>query len=158
MNRREFTASLGALSGIASLPVTALPAAAAQASVVPPAAYAWAKLIVRAQGKADPAVLARLLRLTPQVAQALFDRLIQDGVLRVPAATGIAQATKPLQSGAHRLPPQPIHQQIRKTWEHLSTDTQPLVKDADPALECGESVEKEATDARTPEPVQEGAR
>lgn len=158
MNRREFTASLGALSGAAALPLSAVPTAAAASQPVSSATYAWAKLIVRAQAKADPAMLARYLKLTPDVAHSLFSALICDGVLRAQGTTAVARAVDPRQSGLQRSSTRTIQQQTREAWSKMSADTQPLVKEEPAALECGDTVEKEAADARPSEPVQESPR
>lgn len=155
MNRREFTASLGALSGAAALPLSVVPAAAAASPPVSSATYAWAKLIVRAQAKADPAMLVRYLKLTPDVAHSLFSALIRDGVLRVQRTAAVARALDPLQSGLQRPSTSTIQQQTREAWAKMSVDTRPLVKEEPAALECADTVEKEAVDACTSEPVQE---
>ena len=158
MNRREFTASLGALSGAAAMPLSALPAAAAASPAVSSATYAWAKLIVQAQAKADPAFLARYLKLQPDVAQSLFNTLIRDGVLRATDSAGVAHAVKPLSTVTQRPSTKAVRQQARKAWAQISADTRPLVKEERPALECGDTVEKEPADACPSEPIQESPR
>lgn len=144
------------MAGAAALPFSAVRAAAVAAPAVPPTAYAWAHLIVRAQAKADPAMLARQLKLSPDVAQTLFDTLIRDGVLRAPGAAGVAQAVQPLQTTGHRATaPRAIQKRIEGAWETLGEGDGPLVKEDDPALECRETPNKDARDASTPEPLQE---
>lgn len=156
MNRRQFTASLGALSGAAVLPVPTLAVPAPPLAAVPTATYSWAKLIVRAQARADPAMLARHLKLTPDVAQNLFQTLIRDGVLRAPAATGVARASQPIQASGGSLQAQKrAHQHIKAAWDDLHHDPQPLVNQESPTLGCDNNVEKDCPDARTNEPLQE---
>jgi hypothetical protein len=156
MNRRQFTASLGAISGAAALPLSAAPAVTSALSPVPAATYSWAQLIVRAQAKTDPAMLARHLKLSPDVAHNLFQTLIRDGILRAPTTAGIAQASKPIQASgqslrAHR----PTLHQIKAAWEDIHHDAEPLVNQESPALGCDNSVEKDCSDACTDEPIQE---
>jgi len=158
MNRREFTASLGALSGAATLPLSVVPAAAAATPAVPSATYAWAKLILQAQAKADPAFMARYLKLQPDVAQSLFKTLIHDGVLRTKGLAGVAHAVELLSAGTQRPSIKTAHHQMQKVWAQVSPDTQPLVKEERTTLECGDTARKESANARTPEPVQESPR
>ncbi|WP_299414196.1 hypothetical protein [uncultured Sulfitobacter sp.] len=155
MNRRQFTASLGALAGAAALPFPALRAATAAAPAVPPTAYAWAHLIVRAQAKASPAMLARQLGLSPEVAQSLFDTLIRDGVLRAPGAAGIAQAAHPLHSTGHTATaPQALRKRMQNLMERAKS-SRPLVKDDTLDVGCSKTVQEKDHDASTPEYIQE---
>lgn len=164
MNRRQFTASLGALSGTAALPLApaqaAVPAAAALAA--PPKVYLWAQLIARAQANTSPAMLARLLWLSPEVAQSVFDNLVRDGVLRTPAVTGIAQAVQPVQATGHSVTtPQAIRTRMEKLMEQakqIQQEPQPLVKADAQALEYGETAELDQADACPCEPLQESPR
>ena len=156
MNRRQFTASLGALTGAAALPLSAAPMAPSALGPVAPATYSWAKLIARAQAKADPAMLARHLKLTPETAHNIYHTLIRDGVLRAPTAAGIAQAARPLEaSGQNLRSGKTIHQRIKTALEDLNQDLEPLVNHEAPALGCDNNVEKDRPDARTPKPLQE---
>lgn len=126
---------MAALAGTAALPLPAIGAAARAApAAIPPTAYAWAHLIVRAQNKASPATLARHLRLGPDAASALFDRLVADGVLRAPGAAGIARAVSPIDISAK--PPTPARAAVRKLADALSR-SDPLVKAEDIGVGCG---------------------
>lgn len=154
MNRRQFTASLGTLAGAAAMPIPAVRAATVAAPAVPPSAYVWAQLIVRAQAKASPAMLARQLRLAPEVAQSLFETLISDGVLRAPSVAGIAKAAQPLQTtGHHATTGRAIQTRMGRLLEQTK-QAQPLVKDDDPEIGCSDTVTKDAADACPTEPVQ----
>lgn len=157
MNRRQFNVSLGALGSSAMLPVTAAQSAAVPA--VSPSTYKWAQLIVRAQEKADPAMLARLLRLSPEMAQGLFDKLIRDGALRARGAAGIMQAMQPVQIKGHSTTSTPAARcKLRAAWNNMTEDAQPLVNRDNPALGCGNTPEKETPDASAAEPLQESPR
>lgn len=164
MNRRQFTASLGAVSGTPALPFTSAQAviAATVTPIAPPKAYAWAQLIARAQATTSPAKLARLLRVSPDVAQDLFDNQACDGILRTPSAAGIAQASHPLQTTGHSATmPKAIRTRLGKLMDQTKQaphDPPPLVKSNDPALVCSETAEKDHTDACTCEPLQESPR
>lgn len=152
MNRRQFTASLG----VAALPFPAFSTVAACAPAVPASTYAWAQLIVRAQSKVDPAMLARMLRLSPDVATELFSSLVRNGVLRAPCAAGIAQAVRPIQAtGRSAAPSNALRRTLANTWEHIAQDAKPLVNDIDPALGCRETTQEETPHAGTSEPLQE---
>ncbi len=164
MNRRQFTVSLGALSGTAALPFSTvqIAATAPTAAVTPPHLYAWAQLIARAQAKTTPAMLGRQLRLAPDIAQGLFNTLVQDGVLRSPTAVGIAQAAQPLQSTGHSAAaPQSIRTrtaELLRQTKRISEETQPLVNADDPEIVCSETAEKDPANARTDQSIQESPR
>lgn len=159
MNRRQFNASLAALAGAASQPfMTARTAMAARAALpaVPPTTYAWAHLIVRAQNNASPAMLARHLNLDKAVADQLFGQLIQDGVLRAPGVAGVARAVAPLDPTGGSSTGSTLRKRLTEAWDALGTkDTEtPLANQEDTALVCAQTVQEDATDARTEEPVQ----
>ena len=100
MNRREFTTSLAALATTPALPFPmAAPRAAAQ---FPPGAYAWGRLIARAQNNCSPATLARHLQLGNDAAHALFNRMLADGVLQAPNIAGVARAAQPIDAAGSR--------------------------------------------------------
>ena len=156
MSRRQFTASLGALSGAAALPTTVLPVTASALPAVPAATYSWAKLIVRAQAKADPAMLARHLKLTPDAARNLFQTLIRDGVLRAPSAVGVAKAAQPLQSSGKTLRATPkLQREVKAAWDYINDADEALVNQESPALGCDDTQDKDHPDACTDQPVQE---
>ncbi|WP_298859315.1 hypothetical protein [uncultured Sulfitobacter sp.] len=156
MNRRQFTASLGALSGAAALPASTLTSTASALPPVSSATYAWAKVIVRAQAKADPAMLARHLKLAPDVAQTLFQTLVRDGVLRASSAAGIARAAHPIPTASQTMRlPKTIPREIKAIWDHIRGDDQSLVNQESPAVGCDDTQEKDCPDARTDQSVQE---
>ncbi|MEH6644473.1 hypothetical protein [Sulfitobacter sp.] len=159
MNRRQFNASLGAFGTAATLPMAAMPSAAVAAPAVSTSTYKWAQLIVGAQAKADPAMLSRLLRLSPEIAPGVFDKLIRDGVLRTPGVAGVARAVQPVRAiGQSVTGPTDLRRQLRAVWNNATEDAQPLVIEDDPALGCGNTAEKEKPDASTTEPLQESSR
>lgn len=91
MNRRVFSFSAAA-TGLAAL---APLAPAAQATKVASAAvgnsqfmYGWAVSAARSGGITTPAQLAAKIQVPPVLAQQLFARLVQAGVILVPAETG----------------------------------------------------------------------
>ena len=161
MNRRQFTLTLATLPATSALP-NGLTAAVAPKTVAAPAGtYAWAQLIARAQNRCSPAMLARQLRLSPEVAQQLFAEMLRDGVLRPPTAAGVAQATQPINATGHQIPG------IRKTLTELSDALyreeppkgargapDPLVKADEPCLGCAETTEEDAH-ASPDQPLQE---
>lgn len=161
MNRREFTASLGAVAASTVLPLGALRAAAPSVTI-PPATYHWAHLIARARGSVSPDLLARQLRITPHAAEAVFQSLVRDGVIRTPTAAGIAQAVKPMQTtGRTATTRAALKKRLMAGCEHLQDtrkDTTPLVKDANPTLGCDDTLDKEAPHASPTEPVQDSPR
>ena len=163
MNRRQFTASLAALAGSATLPFTAVRAAVAApaaTAAIPPTTYAWAHLIVRAQAKANPAMLSRHLNLSAQAADRLFQQLIHDGVLQAPGAAGMARAVAPLDTTATSSARHSIRERVTKAWDVVRSrdDTVALVNPDDPALGCGQTPQEEAQDACTDESLQESTR
>lgn len=159
MNRRQFTASLGALSGAAALPASALATTPAALSPVPAATYSWAKLIVRAQSKADPAMLSRHLGLAPDAAHNLFQTLVRDGVLRATSAAGIAQAAHPMQAHSQTIrPTQTVQREIKRAWKYFTDKDEPLVNQQGPALGCGNTNTKDHPDACTVQSIQESTQ
>lgn len=158
MNRREFTASLAALTALPALPVGAS-AIAPPAAAVPPGAYAWAQLIARAQNRCSPAMLARHLRLGPDAAQALFQQMVRDGVLRAPTLGGLAQAAQPIKMPGAM--PKTIGQKV-STWRDVlgragtADAPAPLVKDGEPCLGCADQNPEDDQHASADKPVQKG--
>ncbi len=146
MNRREFTASLGAAAALPFVPARAVAMAPAASPALPSTAYAWAHLIARAQPSVSPAMLARHLRLDGSVARHLFDQLIRDGILKTPTALGTASAVRPLpQATASAGSSDTLHRVARA-----------LVKGEEDSLECApDPSAEESDDARTDQPVQE---
>ncbi len=163
MNRREFTASLAAVGFLPTLPI-ATQAVATTAPTVPAGAYAWAHLIARAQTKCSPAMLARQLHLSPEVARHLFNTMISDGVLKAPSAAGIATATKPINAtGTDHSLARRLHSNLKgaldsnlpRTQERVQSREPPLAKDAEPCLGCDTPQTEDLRDASTNQSVQE---
>jgi hypothetical protein len=160
MNRREFTASLAAVGLMPALPIAA-PAAAATAPTVPAGAYAWAHLIARAQTKCSPAMLARQLHLSPQVAKELFRTMVADGVLKAPGVAGVAQAVKPMNAtGIDRGLAQRLRSNLSETLQEAAkpkpqSDPAPLANSDDPCLGYDDIQPEDQSDASTNQYVQE---
>lgn len=161
MNRREFTASLAALAAAPLLPLQALAAGQAP-TVVPTGAYAWAQLIARAQNTCSPDMLTRQLHVAPDAAQAMFNDMLRDGVLRTPGATGIARAVKPIDAtGTSRCLSKRITSKLRDLAEERSLeeeerdDAHPLVKADDPRLGCDKTQTKDTDHASPNQHLQE---
>ncbi|QUJ76446.1 hypothetical protein KDD17_16435 [Sulfitobacter albidus] len=154
MRRRSFLAGLGALAGSALVPFARVRAAAVAAPAIPPTARAWATLIVRAQGRSSPAMLARHLGLTPAQANALFSSLLREGVVQAPGAAGIARATAPLQTTGRTATRAAA---LRARLARAATATQALVKDA-PVAQSPVEQDEDQTHAGTDQPLQESAR
>ncbi len=155
MNRREFNTSLAAVAAAPFLPLPG--AAASRSAVVPAGTYAWAQLIVRAQNKCSPAMLAQHLRIAPDTAHHLFNDLLRDGVLRAPGATGIAKAALPIDATGNAAPP--LRRSLAKLrdlipQEEHNHDARPLVKDDPTCLVCDNTQPEEASHASTPQSVQ----
>lgn len=136
--------------------------AAAPSVAIPPATYTWAHLIARARGSVSPDLLARQLRITPQAAEAVFQSLLRNGVVRAPTAAGIAQAVKPMQTTGHTATTRAaLQKRLKAGWEHLQETRDgktPLVKDVNPTLGCGDTLDKDTSHASPTEPVQDSPR
>ena len=160
MNRRQFTTSLAALGLLPALPIV-IPAVAATAPTVPAGAYAWAHLIARAQTKCSPAMLARQLHLSPEVAAELFRTMVSDGVLKAPGIAGVAHATKPMNAtGIDRSLVQRVRASLSDTLKEATQDKPqssavPLANAEDPCLGCADAQSEDLTDASTDQSVQE---
>lgn len=116
MQRRTLLKSLGALAAapmLPSLPLASPHAAAMTTSAVDASTYKWAEMIVRAHNKCTPAMLQRLIGLSPANAAALQAEFLAKGVIGAPSQFGIHQATKPLWQGAFPKP----HVQTKKAVE-----------------------------------------
>jgi hypothetical protein len=100
-------------------------------------------------------MLARQLRLSPEVAHNLFNTLIRDGVLRMPTVAGSAQAVRPLQATGHSATRRRAALSRMENLVQQAPRTEPLVKDDDPALVCSNTADKDSVDASTREHIQE---
>lgn len=153
MNRREFTASLGATLGASALPLPAIGAATGAPAVVSNSVYKWAQLIARAQSGVSPTMLARHLNIPPQAAQTVFKTLLRDGLVKTGGMLGTLQATRPAAPS-----PQVAAKQVQAAWTNLhqsDADTEALVIADDPALECGQTCKKDRANASPDQSIQE---
>lgn len=106
MNRRSFLKSIGAFSIFPALPAPTVAVAPTLSSAAPVQVftehtYQWAEMIVRAHNKCNLGLLQRSLRVDANVAEALRNSLIKNGIVTAQAnAYGIHTATKPLYEGA----------------------------------------------------------
>ena len=153
MNRREFNTSLAALAATPALPFGVTAATASQSAAVPAGTYAWAELIARAQTRCSPAMLARQLHLSQDVAQQLFNEMLRDGVLRAPGAAGIAEAAKPINATGTTSNPLAKLRRLLPSQESR-IDAAPLVKDDPLPLECEKTSPEEDHHACQTQPVQ----
>lgn len=98
MNRREFTKSLAAA---ATLPLMPLPAMAKPVAAVAPRSIdlMWGAAIARAQNSGNVDMLAKSLKVTPQVAQAVQSHLLKTNVITMGASPGATVAVKPTFAG-----------------------------------------------------------
>ena len=105
MNRRTFTRGLALLGLAPSLPTPTFAgtATAARAPVaITSSQYAWASWYAQKNGTTSVAAIARDLKVAPDVAQALFQKLVATGAIRAPAAGGLATASRPFLTRAGR--------------------------------------------------------
>ncbi|KAB7610382.1 hypothetical protein F9L33_13860 [Amylibacter sp. SFDW26] len=80
MNRRQFTAGLGALAAAPTLPVKAL-ASAPAAGAIPNTARFWAIYMSHLHGVCTPEALAKISGVTVHTAKGYLSTLISDGVI-----------------------------------------------------------------------------
>lgn len=118
MNRRDFNTTLLGGAAFSTLPAASLGATANAVSRDP--LLAWATAIANAQNRASPALLARQLSVPIETAQTLYATLINDAIIRAPAAGGIAKAANP------------IRMSLTKSTHNLG---KPLLKTAQGALD-----------------------
>ncbi|WP_133117431.1 hypothetical protein [Paramylibacter kogurei] len=88
MNRREFTTSLGALFGAASMPLGAV--------ALPSPHLSKAAMLARAHSQCSIPFLMRHLKVDAQTAAGVLQELIGKNVVSTPMASGIAQAVNPI--------------------------------------------------------------
>ncbi len=80
MNRRQFTAGLGALAAAPALPVNALTSAPA-AGAIPNTARFWAIYMSHLHGICTPEALAKISGVTLNAAKGYLNAMISDGVI-----------------------------------------------------------------------------
>ena len=97
MKRRSFLKFFSAFASVPFLPGKAIAGtvqtAAAVKGIEQP--YLWATFVSRVHNKSSPAMLQRLLKLEPDVAHAVYDRLIQNKIITTPNSWGLSQAINP---------------------------------------------------------------
>ncbi len=108
MNRRQFTAGLGALAAAPALPVKAL-ASAPAAGAIPKTARFWAIYMSHLHGVCTPEALAKTSGVTVHTAKGYLSTLISDGVIKT---TRIAAA----------VPSTPKSTGLKKRLEKFKTD------------------------------------
>ncbi|GAA3869166.1 hypothetical protein GCM10022404_19080 [Celeribacter arenosi] len=82
--------------------ITAATAATPAPVVITSSQYAWASWYAQKNGVTSVAAIARDLKVAPEVAQALFQKLVATGAIRAPAAGGLATASRPFLTRAGR--------------------------------------------------------
>ena len=97
MNRRQFTAGLGALAAAPGLPVKAL-ATAPAAGTIPNTARFWAIYMSHLHGVCTPEALAKISGVTVHTAKGYLSTLISDGVIKT-TRFAAAVPTTPKSSG-----------------------------------------------------------
>jgi hypothetical protein len=117
MKRRSFLHALSAIGLAPALP--AAPAARAGAGAVAISDYMLSVATFDAQinGGASPAALSKALSIGPDTAQALQRRLIREGLLHAPDASGAARLANPFA----RTKPAPL-KRLREVWDRVPQD------------------------------------
>ena len=179
MNRREFTRGLASLGIAPALPLPALgaaPSAGVASAAVSAAAekmYFWGWFSARVHDRCSPEMLQNMLKVSPEVAAEVNNRLIRNGAITAPNALGVSKAVDPLYdmyntlrvkavgsgTGLKRPPPQPRPAPARPVPEAMgSAGEKPRhspVTASDGSLNDGSerSVDK-SVDKRGDKPVQ----
>jgi hypothetical protein len=100
MNRRDFTRGAFALTLLPKLPVPAVAAgstgAATSAAATANHMYFMGWYTARTSKAVSPQVLVEQLKVTPDVAQELFGRLVANRTVTPPDALGVSRALDPL--------------------------------------------------------------
>lgn len=130
---------VGAAGLIPAIP--ALPMAAAPAVAPSSVQYAWASYYAQVHNAASPARLSAALKVSPQVAQGLMNKLLANGVITAPGSAGISAAVKPFHKARHLRPTaqglaQRAQDQLRHSLsepsiEAAKTADQPAAKNAE---------------------------
>ena len=135
MKRRAFTFGLAALAAAPGLPLSA--ATAAPATGITTQQFALAKLLARAHNHCTPDMLARHVRVSPEIAAQLQNMLLNQGVITPPIG-GASMATSPLNT--HCVPKQALKpsnliqkaSDLRKYLENLEQDAPKQAPDPAP--------------------------
>ena len=164
MNRREFTRGLASLGIAPALPLPALgaaPSAGVASAAVSAAAekmYFWGWFSARVHDRCSPEMLQNMLKVSPEVAAEVNNRLIRNGAITAPNALGVSKAVGS-GTGLKRPPPQPRPAPARPVPEAMgSAGEKPRhspVTASDGSLNDGSerSVDK-SVDKREDKPVQ----
>ena len=114
MNRREFTKGAAALGVMPALPAPMVAAAAnpPAAANFTPFMYAWAENHVRSGAATCSGTLARTLQVRPELAEAIYARLMRRGVVAAPGVTATMRQHQksPLTPSRGSKPPRPVKQ------------------------------------------------
>lgn len=131
MNRRQFTAALGALFAAPALPSMATAAASS------PQNLKIATLLARSHNRCSPEMLARLMRLDTATAKGLHSTLLRQGVI-LSAPVGPSMAAHPTNTNCitnEAFRPSNMLQKLAKLKERaddfLSDDGAPEVAEAE---------------------------
>ena len=92
MKRRSFTLGLAALAAAPAVPMGAI---AAPAPAITAQQFGLAKLLARAHNHCSTDMLARHMKLTPDMAKSVQSLLLERGVITPPIA-GVSMATNPM--------------------------------------------------------------
>ena len=101
MNRRQFTAGLGALAASPALPVKALTSAPA-ASAIPNTARFWALYMSHLHGVCTPEALAKISGITVNAASGYLKAMIGDGVITTTRMTATVPKTTSKPTGLQK--------------------------------------------------------
>lgn len=160
MKRRHF---LNLTAGSAFAAVAPLPqlAAAAPAAMAPRNLYVWAVAMAHAGNPISTDTLGSALKVTPDQAAALIQKLVTRGVVGAPNAVGVARAATPVFKSAG-LVPEPATSVIHTTRKTSADVGQDWVSKASDTIEksetvSGESVPMSSTDDPEPPEVSNAA-
>lgn len=105
MKRRDFLRGAAASAGAAALPIPTLvkPVAAATQATVAGFHYGWACVYAQMNNGIAPADVAEKFGISLEVANRLFDRMLDRGVLHPPGLDGRSHATRQWQPWDQRM-------------------------------------------------------
>lgn len=122
MNRRFFLSALSAIAAAPALPAMAVPVSSKQ--------MVTAKIIARAHNRCTPGMLARHLKVSPEVAGRVQAQLLRQGVITAPVS-GVSLATNPTNTGCipnEAMKPNNLLQkaaQLREKLNDIMPETEP---------------------------------
>lgn len=94
MNRREFSKGVAALGIAPVLPLPAPASAAKAAANFTPFMYAWAENHVRSGAATCAQTLAQQIQVHPDLAEAIYARILKKGIAVLPGATAPVRAAR----------------------------------------------------------------